>query len=146
MKLLLVANRPMTYRTRRLRAGDTFWSPVTEADVWIKLKMARMVAKEEQAETAALLSPSLLSPPPPPAELVPQPFEPAHAWPQAQTGEAINGETADEPYVENDAPGDASPDLSLQTLREEYRLLTGKDADKRWGEGRLREKLNAKRG
>lgn len=136
MKMLMVANRRFYYGTRRIRAGDQFFVPLREVDVWTKLGYADFVPQLEEAETAAMLAPYV----PPATDPVPM-APPAAPVPDLGPLPPV----IDAPAPENAGPGNASPEYSLDGLRAQYEEITGQKADKRWGLNRLLDAINAER-
>jgi hypothetical protein len=50
MNKTMIANRPMTYGTRRLKAGDEFTAPRRDADLLNKIGRARLVEATDKPD------------------------------------------------------------------------------------------------
>lgn len=116
MQKTLIANRPMTYATRRLKAGDSFVA--SESDARILTKLGR--ASEQPEPIARATQSGDFKVPPPPVV------------PKAQPAAVVT-------TPESEAGGD-HPD-PLQVARDEYEKVVGKRWFHGWDEAELRRRI-----
>lgn len=132
----LIATKPLRYGTRRLLAGDPFDASPRDARVLFAIKKARDPNKRQ---------PVRLAPPPPDiavrlAAAAPVPEEPEPQPKFALSApEPAAAAVADDESVESVECG---PDIDA--LRSEAQAL-GLAVDRRWGERRIREAMEAAR-
>ena len=122
MTISMIAAKRLTYRTRRLKAGDPF--EASEGD-------ARLFRAVRLADYAADYAPA----------------DPSPGLPAAENSGAAANERAIEEAVEAissfEPPStDADPPADL---RADYEALTGGPPDRRWGEARLRAEIARRR-
>jgi len=131
MQKTLIANRNMTYATRRLKAGEPFVAPERDARLLVKLGRAA-----EQPEAIAKATQSNFKIPPPP--VVPKAQEPA-VTPVAVT-------TPESEAIPHQAAATSSRGDSLDAVRDEYEKVVGKRWFHGWDEAELRRRIDEHNG
>lgn len=123
MQKTLIANRNMTYATRRLKAGDEFVASAKDANVLVRLKRA------SEVPTALVQSAAAFKVPPPPPKPVAQP---------AEVAAVTSSET---PPVVHQAAATSDRGDALTVARAEYEDVVGKRAFHGWDEQELRRRI-----
>lgn len=121
MQKTLIANRKMTYATRRLKAGDEFMASVKDANLLVRIGKA--------SEVPTALAGSSFKVPPPPPKPVAQPVEVA----------AVT--SSETPPVVHQAAATSDRGDALTVARAEYEDVVGKRAFHGWDEQELRRRI-----
>lgn len=115
----LIARKPLTYATRRLRAGDEFEAEPMHARLLIAVKTA--IAKPANV----------------PAARPPQKPKAAQAKP-VETPLPLEAAAG---AKENPPPLESERDADIDALRADYEAKSGERPDMRWGLARLKEEI-----
>ena len=143
-KVKMVAARPMSYATRRLRAGDEFDAAGKDARVLAAVGLAKATVKGGEVKTRKKAKARVEKP------------AKAEKLPAIETVVETAVETVAEIVVEdpservemtdeNSAPQGSEEQDEIALLAADYRELTGEEPDKRWRAGRLRREIDAVR-
>jgi hypothetical protein len=129
----MIAERPMRYSTRRLRAGDVFEPTAAEGRLFAAIGHAKVAPAPRAEPPPQAPNPAKAAPAPAPAPAPPAPA-PAAVVPAAAPDVTREDVRA--------SAGDVA-DPALEALRADYEAKTGRKADKRWGADRLRAAISA---